>query len=43
MATDSMRLRAHASTHEVGTKKRSRLRIKELEAIDRSTLSKKKL
>jgi hypothetical protein len=43
MATDSMRLRAHASTHEVGTVKRSRQRLKELEAIDRSTLSAKKL
>lgn len=43
MATDSMRLRAHASTHEVGTVKRSRQRVKELEAVDRSKLSEKKL
>lgn len=43
MATDSMRLRAHASMHEVGTVKRSRQRVKELEAVDRSTLSEKKL
>jgi Transposase DDE domain len=41
MATDSMRLRAHASTHEVGTVKRSRQRVKELEAVDRSKLSEK--
>lgn len=43
LATDSMRLRAHASMHEVGTMKRSRLRLKELDGIDRSTLSDKKL
>lgn len=42
LATDSMRLRAHASMHEVGTAKRSRLRLKELEAIDRALLSEKK-
>jgi hypothetical protein len=38
LATDSMRLRAHASLHEVGTVKRSRQRLSELEAIDRATL-----
>lgn len=43
MATDSMRLRAHASTNKVGTVKRSRQRVKELEAIDRSTLPERKL
>lgn len=42
LATDSMRLRAHASIHEVGTAKRSRLRLAELEAIDRRLLSDKK-
>jgi transposase len=42
LATDSMRLRAHASLHEVGTVKRSRVRLKELEAVDRSLLSMKK-
>lgn len=39
LATDSMRLRAHASTHEVGTVKRSSVRLKELEAVDRSSLT----
>lgn len=39
LATDSMRLRAHASTHEVGTVKRSKKRLRELEAVDRSALS----
>lgn len=43
LATDSMRLRAHASTHEVGTAKRSRQRVHELEAVDRMTLSGKRL
>jgi hypothetical protein len=38
-ATDSMRLRAHASTHAVRTVKRSRERVKELEAVDVATLS----
>jgi transposase len=41
LATDSMRLRAHASLHQTGTKKRSRLRVDELEAVDRSALSTK--
>lgn len=43
LATDSMRLRAHASTHEVGTVKRSRQRVKELEGVDRTILSAKRL
>jgi len=38
LATDSMRLRAHASTGQVGTAKRSRQRLAELESITRSTL-----
>jgi hypothetical protein len=42
LATDSMRLRAHASTHEVGTAKRSLQRVHELEAVDRATLSAKR-
>ncbi len=43
LATDSMRLRAHASMHEVGTVKRSKQRVAELEAVDRVTLSAEKL
>ena len=39
LATDSMRLRAHASPAEAGTVKRSRARVAELEAIDRASLS----
>lgn len=39
LATDSMRLRAHASTNAVRTVKRSTERLKELEAVDRSTMS----
>lgn len=39
LATDSMRLRAHASTNAVRTVKRSTERLKNLEAIDSSTLS----
>jgi hypothetical protein len=39
LATDSMRLRAHASTHAVRTVKRSKKRLEELEAVDSSTLS----
>jgi transposase len=41
LATDSMRLRAHASPHQTGTKKRSNGRLKELRAVDDSTLSKR--
>jgi transposase len=41
LATDSMRLRAHASIHKVGTAKRSRKRLAELEAIERAQLSEK--
>jgi len=43
VATDSMRLRAHASTHAVRTVKRSRERLKELDAVDTSTLSAEQL
>jgi hypothetical protein len=39
LATDSMRLRANASLQEAGTVKRSRVRVAELEAIDRASLS----
>jgi Transposase DDE domain len=39
LATDSMRLRAHASPAEAGTVKRSRARLAELEAVDRISLS----
>ena len=39
LATDSMRLRAHASTNAVRTVKRSTERLKKLEAVDSSTLS----
>ena len=39
LATDSMRLRAHASPAEAGTVKRSRVRVAELEAIDPASLS----
>lgn len=39
LATDSMRLRAHASPVEAGTVKRSRARVAELERIDRAALS----
>jgi transposase len=41
LATDSMRLRAHASIHKVGTAKRSRKRLAELEAVSRAQLSEK--
>lgn len=43
LATDSMRLRANASLNEVGTVKRSRVRVAELEAVERTLLSPKKL
>lgn len=43
LATDSMRLRANASLNQVGTVKRSKQRVKELEAQDRSLLSAKRL
>lgn len=43
VATDSMRLRAHASTHSVRTVKRSRERLEELAAVDMSTLSPEQL
>lgn len=39
LATDSMRLRAHASPAEAGTVKRSKGRVAELEAADRASLS----
>lgn len=42
LATDSMRLRANASLNEVGTAKRSRIRLAELEAIDLTLLSSKR-
>jgi hypothetical protein len=42
LATDSMRLRAHASPAEAGTVKRSRVRLAELEATDRASLPRKK-
>jgi tellurite resistance protein len=41
LATDSMRLRAHASIHQVGTAKRSQKRLAEIEAVDRTQLSEK--
>ena len=39
VATDSMRLRAHASTNAVRTVKRSSARLKELAAVDAAALS----